>query len=127
MATNKISVRVESISSKDGISRLDMSSKSGVKLALICLDSDLKKGDEIEVGANPTNIAVGVDESLSISNQIPVTISEFEKGKILTKISAKFEGQKITAIITTTSADKLNLIPNKEINFLIKATDMFVV
>lgn len=128
MATNKIEAKIVALKNSDDIFRVDLETKSGVKLALVCFNCEKNIEDVILVGVNPTNVAISKKiENLSISNQIPAQISSIENGEVLTKISAKFEEHEICAIITRTSSDKLGLKAGENAFFLIKSTDMFIV
>lgn len=128
MATNKIKAKVLAIKNSGSLYRVDLATKGGTNLALVCFDCAKKVGDIVEVGVNPTNVSIAKDsKNLSISNQILAQISGIEKGEILTKISAIFEDVSLKSIITTDSANRLNLAPFNEVVFLVKSTDMFIV
>ncbi|NLY04120.1 MAG: TOBE domain-containing protein [Campylobacter sp.] len=128
MATNKLLVKVTAVKSSGDLNILELYTKSGLNLALVCLDSNIKVGDDIEVGVNPTNVFVGLSgDNLSVSNKILVEIKSIEKGEILTKILGEFEGITLSSIITTNSANRLKLEIGENVYFLVKSTDMFVV
>ncbi|CZE48832.1 ModE family transcriptional regulator [Campylobacter geochelonis] len=128
MAMNKILAKVESIKQNKNLHKVNFSSNVG-NLAFVSLDVELKENQEVTLGFRSNSVAISKEKSehLSYSNQICVLISQIEKGEILTKITAFKDSQKLTSVITTDSANRLNLKLHDSVVFLVKATDVFIV
>ncbi|PSM52296.1 molybdenum-pterin binding domain-containing protein [Campylobacter blaseri] len=125
---NRILAKVVKIQENGALHKVNFSSQIG-NLSLVSLDLNLKIDQEVTLGFKSSAVAIGRlnDDMLSYSNQIKVKIRSIEKGQILTKVVASVNQEFITSIITTDSANRLNLKVEENAVFLIKATDVFVV
>lgn len=125
---NRILAKVVKIQENGALHKVNFNSKAG-NLSLVSLDLNLKIDQEVTLGFKSSAVAIGKlnDDMLSYSNQIKVKIKSIEKGQILTKVVASANQELITSIITTDSANRLDLKVEENAVFLIKATDVFVV
>lgn len=125
---NEIKAKVKDIQNKDELYLLNLSTLAG-ELVFVTLSVNLKIGDEISAGFRPSCVAISknLNDNLSYSNQISLTIQSVNFGEILTTITGAKNGVCINSIITTNSAKRLNLQVGENVVFLIKATDIFVV
>lgn len=129
MDTNKIKARVVGINTNNSLNLVNLSSDIG-ELTFVSLDVSLSIGDDdVVVGFKSSCVAICKTkmEDLSYSNQIEVSIFDIQKGEILTKVSGKANDVFISSLITTNSANRLNLQIGQNVVFLIKSTDMFLV
>ncbi len=85
----------------------------------------VKIGNFVFLLFKETEVSIGKNfsiNSISLSNKIPCKITKIKKGKILTEIHLSFKG--IKSIITTKSAEIMNLKENDNIIAFIKATEI---
>lgn len=129
MDTNRISSRVVGLMTNNSLNLVKLSSSVG-NLTFVCLDILLSLDEVVTIGFKSSVVAIckgHFDGALSHSNQIKVKICDIQKGEILTKIIGDNSGVFISSLITTDSANKLNLSIGESVLFLIKSTDMFLV
>lgn len=128
MDTNKIISKVVGIKSNHSLNLINLTSEVG-DLAFVSLEISATLEDEIIVGFKSSAVAIckTKKDDLSYSNQIEVCIKSIEKGEILTQIIGDKNGIFISSLITTSSANRLNLKVGQSVVFLIKSTDMFLV
>ncbi len=63
---------------------------------------------------------------MSARNRLPGTITEIVKGEAATRVSLQVGDNHMVALITTESAEELDLEVGKEVTALVKATDVMV-
>lgn len=64
---------------------------------------------------------------ISMRNRIPATVISIECGRLLTRIGLDSDGHQISAVITTGSAQRLQLTVGDEVEGLVKANEMSIV
>lgn len=129
MDTNRISSRVVGLMANNSLNLVRLSSSVG-NLTFVCLDVLLSLDEMVTIGFKSSVVAIckgKLDGALSHSNQIEVKVCDIQKGEILTKVIGDNSGVFISSLITTDSANKLNLSIGESVLFLIKSTDMFLV
>ena len=101
---------------------------SSLSMVALDLDENIKIGSSVLLSAKATHIAIAKDFSgeLSYSNQLKAKIVDINKGEILTSIKAITSDTLIESIITTNSAQRMQLKNPDEIVILIKATELFI-
>lgn len=72
------------------------------------------------------SLAKNLSGLLSMRNRIPCTVTAVEHGKLLTKVSLNFNGDRIESIITTRSSHALSITPGDIVEGLVKANEMTV-
>lgn len=103
---------------------------SGIKLKMMSLDlnENVKVGQKVLLIVKATNIllAKNFEGMISFSNQINGKIDNIENGKLLCSVTIKVKDTYFQSIITQTSANKMNLKKNDEIDIFIKASDLSI-
>lgn len=89
---------------------------------------DLQAGQPVVVGFNETetSIAKGLQGGLSIRNRIPGVIRRLEKGQLLTRVHLDFRGRTLHSVITTRSAEGLELTEGEEVLALVKTNEILL-
>ncbi|MEK7484951.1 MAG: TOBE domain-containing protein [Planctomycetota bacterium] len=85
-------------------------------------------GEQVQLFFKETEISIakGLSGQLSLRNQIPCIVKQIEKGKILAKIVLDFQGTEITSLITTRSANHLDLQLEDKVTGLIKTNELLI-
>ncbi len=104
---------------------------NGIKLTSIILNEGSytpMAGEETEIIFKETEVTIGLDQELAISqqNQIPGTIVDLEKGKLLARITIDSQCGPIKAIITANAVDQLNLEKGSQVKALIKTNELML-
>jgi len=88
----------------------------------------LRPGNTVYLIFKETEVSIGKNLSgqLSLRNQLPCVIKGLRKGAILTEICLDYRGIEIGAIITTRSAEKLDLKTGDAVTGLIKANEVSI-
>lgn len=105
----------------------------GLFLKAIVIDtpqtaSYLQKGLQVLAVFKETEVIIGVGEQLQISlqNQIPVKISQIEKGKLLSKLSLESDAGNLSSIISTAAVDNLNLQMGDSVFAMVKLNEVML-
>jgi molybdopterin-binding protein len=126
---NRIQVKVEKIESNEQLTLLSLRSKSH-KLSMMSLElsPDITEKKELIVSTKAANIAIAKDYDgvLSYSNQLSVEIASMEMGKLLCSLDLLFEETILESIITTHSANRMQLQVGDRVTALIKASDIAI-
>jgi len=72
------------------------------------------------------SLAKNLAGQISLRNRLACTVGRVEQGKLMTKVTLDFHGQAIASIITTRSAQALQIAPGDIVEALIKANEMTV-
>ena len=85
-----------------------------------------KIGRRVELIFKETEVAVakGLSGMISLSNRFPSVIKRIEKSQILTKVILNYKGKEIVSIISTRSAERLNLKEGEQVEWLVKANEI---
>jgi len=88
----------------------------------------LKVGDNVMMGFKETATSIGKDLSgeLSIRNRFNVVIRSLTTDAALTKVVLDFQGHEFVSVITTASAERMELKPGDHVEGLVKTTDMIL-
>ena len=65
-------------------------------------------------------------EELSIRNKLPGIVQAIVKDKVLSEVVVKTAAGLVTAVITTSSVNRLKLKKGDEVFAMIKATEVFI-
>ena len=84
---------------------------------------------KVNLTVNPSYIALAKGDCgvVSYSNQIPATILSIETGKLLSSIKLQAKETTLESIITTESAQRMELEVGDEVKMLIKASELSMV
>ncbi|MGD9900189.1 MAG: molybdopterin-binding protein [Calditrichaceae bacterium] len=129
---NKIKATITAFESSGHISLVDLEA-GGAAFSCVIIENPesagyLKTGNEVSLLFKETEVSIAKNLSgeISLRNRIDSVITGLEKGAILTKITLKFNGMEIRSIITTRSADRLELKPGDRVTGLIKANEISI-
>ena len=88
----------------------------------------LRIGREVEILFKETEVSIAKDLSgeISLRNRIPAMIKQVDKGAVLARIVLDYRGLEIVSIITTRSANRLNLRPGDRVIGLVKANEVSI-
>ncbi len=127
---NKIPGKIKHIESSDSISLVEIETEIGSMCAVVVETPEtadyLKVGREVYVLFKETEVSVGKDFSgmLSMRNKIPCRVEKVERGKILTRLILKCSNTAIKSIITTRSADMMDIRVGESITAFIKTNEV---
>jgi molybdopterin-binding protein len=84
------------------------------------------EGNTVNVVFKETEVSLAKDFSgkMSMRNQMNCKILHIGKGELLSKIKLQFKQHTITSVITTRSANALQLSVNDEVDALVKANEV---
>lgn len=99
-----------------------------LKMMSLDLSDKIVKSQKVILTVKPTHIAIGknISGQLSYSNQLKGVIEEIEEGELLTAVISKVDNIPLQSIITSSSAQRMNLKKGDEITLLIKASDLSI-
>ncbi|MGD9489054.1 MAG: molybdopterin-binding protein [Calditrichaceae bacterium] len=129
---NQLTATITAIESSGHISLVDLKAGGAVFSCVVIENPEsadyLKTGTEVSLLFKETEVSIAKNFSgeISLRNRIDSEITGLEKGAILTKITLKFNGLEIRSIITTRSADRLELKPGDRVTGLIKANEISI-
>lgn len=63
---------------------------------------------------------------MSARNRLPGTVTEVVKGEAAARVSLQVGDNHVVALITTESADELNLQPGQQVVAMVKASDVMI-
>ncbi len=105
----------------------------GLILKAIVIDtpqtaSYLQEGSQVLAVFKETEVIIGVGEQLQISlqNQIPVKITQIEKGKLLSKLTLESNSGNLRSIISTTAVHNLNLKTGDWVLAMVKLNEVML-
>ena len=85
-----------------------------------------KKGDDAKLLFKETEVGIAKNLSgqISFRNRFKATIKKVEKGTILTQIVLDYKGHRLESIISTRSANDMNLKDNDLVEWLVKTNEV---
>lgn len=121
---------IRNIQHSGAVALVDVASHNQMFAALLINPGE--KPSWLEIGEKVTlifketevSLAKNLTGMISLRNRLPGTITHIEKGDLLSKITLDFNGASISSVITTRSAEALNLLPGDRIEALIKANEI---
>jgi molybdate transport system regulatory protein len=121
---------IQNIHQSGAVTLVDVVSHQQMFAALLINPGE--KPSWLEVGKKVTiifketevSLAKNLSGMISLRNRLAGTITQIEKGDLLSKITLDFNGSSITSVITTRSAEALHLAPGDNIEALIKANEI---
>lgn len=127
---NHLPGRFVGLECADGITLVDVES-AGVALTALVLGpaapvQTLKPGDAVELLFQEAEVSLARERSgiISMRNCLPCRVTHVQPGKLLTRVGLDFAGHALESIITTRSAERLQLAAGVEVEALIKANEM---
>jgi molybdate transport system regulatory protein len=130
---NRLPGTITAIQSAGHVALADVEVSGGMMSALL-IESDsqaahLKPGAAVLVLFQETEVSLakGLSGLISLRNRLRARVKQLDKGGVLTRATLDYRGHEITSIITTRSAERLQLAPGDEVEALIKANEVSLV
>jgi len=88
----------------------------------------LKVGNAIKVLFKETEVIIGIGNisNISLQNRIPGKIASIEKGSLISKLTIKTKVGEITAVISTSAVELLNMLQGMEVTAMIKTNEILL-
>jgi len=86
----------------------------------------LKQGSAVEVLFKETEVSLAKNLSgvISLRNRFPVTVTQINRGSIMTEVCVDYRGHALSSIITTRAVGRLKLEIGDEVEALVKANEI---
>ena len=90
--------------------------------------SYLKKGHDLKVLFKETEVIIGTGDTsnVSLQNKIPGSVISIEKGTLVSKITIESPVGNITAVISTSAVESLNLQKGQAVTAMIKTNEILL-
>jgi molybdate transport system regulatory protein len=72
------------------------------------------------------SLAKNLSGLISLRNRLPAQVRAIEKGQVLAKVTLDYQGLDVVSIITTRSAERLDLKAGDAVEALVKANEMTI-
>ncbi|MCB0295786.1 MAG: TOBE domain-containing protein [Calditrichaeota bacterium] len=129
---NRLKAEITAIESGGHISLVELRAH-GDRFSCVVIETPqtaayLRIGREVEILFKETEVSIAKDLSgeISLRNRIPAMIKQVDKGAVLARIVLDYRGLEIVSIITTRSANRLNLRPGDRVIGLVKANEVSI-
>ena len=129
---NQLKGTIKSIQVSGNLSLIDINI-SGEVFKAIVIDTPeeavyMKVGREVTVTFKETEVIIGkkVEHQISLRNRLLCTITDIDKGELLSKLTLSHPSGQIKSIITSNAVDSLNLNRNEEVWAMIKTNEVTV-
>ena len=88
----------------------------------------LRVGSQIKLLFKETEVMVAQSGELKISltNCLPCTLLEIQKGELMTRLYLKFENYTLSSLFLSAALDKLHLKINDKVYILIKSNEIMI-
>ena len=127
---NQIAATITDIQSVDAITIVSFEAAGqAMRMMALELNDTLGVGSKVILGVKATNIALAKErvETISISNQLEVTIEGINMGALLCSVTFNFADQLWESIITHESALTMQLDVGDKIVALVKSSELSIV
>lgn len=121
---NELKAVVTNIDNLDNLNIVEFDYK-GISLSMMSLDlSEVQIGTEVILTVKASNVAIAknLEGLISLSNEVEGEITKLDMGKLLCSLQITSGEDKISSIITTKSANRMNLKLEDKVSALIKAS-----
>lgn len=127
---NAIKATIKNITTDGILSIVDLEVGAHIFSAQVIRDSSnlIKIGNIVEIVFKESEVVIakGLSGLVSSINRFGATITAINKGKIMSEIVLDFDSKTVVSIITTRSANRLELAAFDQIEFLIKANEISI-
>lgn len=88
----------------------------------------LHPGAAVTLAFKETEVSLAKNLSglISLRNRLPARVRAVEKGQVLAKVTLDYQGVDVVSIITTRSAERLDLKAGDAVEALVKANEMTI-
>ncbi|MCA6073495.1 TOBE domain-containing protein [Fulvivirga sedimenti] len=129
---NRIQATITEVSSSGNLSIVKLA-VAKIPLSAVILDTIetspfVQVGNLVSVLFKETEVTIAdiTVERISLRNRFPGEIVEIETGKLLTRLQLKTDAGMIRALITTESANELQLAQGSEVVAMIKTNELML-
>ena len=129
---NSLKGTITNVESADSLSLVDIRVGSDTLSSLVLETPQtspfIAPGRNVVLAFKETEVSIGKDFHcrLSLRNRLRGVVTEVEKGKVLSRISLDYQGNKVVSIITSRSATRLEIAVGDEVEGLVKANEMMI-
>lgn len=128
---NRLHGIITAVESAGHIVLVDVAVNSEIFSAILLEAADgerLRPGAEVTLLFKETEVSLAKNLSglISLRNRIPARVRAVEKGKVLAKITLDYRGNDIVSVVTTRSAERLDLQAGDQVEGLVKANEMTI-
>jgi molybdopterin-binding protein len=129
---NKLKATIVNIESSEHISLVDLRANGDLFSCVIIETAEtadyLKIGNPVFILFKETEVSIGKNLSgeISLRNRIHATVKQINKGTVLSSLILNYKGIEIGSVITTRSANKLQLKVGDEVVGLVKANEVSI-
>ena len=127
---NKNKGKIASVKSSENISIVEIEA-NGYKFSALIIGTNantsyLDNGNDVFVLFKETEVSIAKNRTglISLNNCLDVILKKISKGDVLTRLELDFAGFIIVSIITTRSAERLNLCVGDNLEALIKSNEI---
>ena len=103
---------------------------NGAAFSAILLEATerLRPGAAVTLAFKETEVSLAKNLSglISLRNRLPAQVRAVEKGQVLAKVTLDYQGLDVVSIITTRSAERLDLKAGDAVEALVKANEMTI-
>ena len=129
---NRVRGEIVEILSAEHLSLVDVAvgpdRLSAVLLASLDEEPLLRVGQQVDLCFKETEVGLSKDLQgrISLRNRLPVKVEEIRRGVILSEIWLDYRGQVLRSVITSRSAERLELRPGDLLEALIKSNEVAI-
>lgn len=129
---NKLKATIVNIESSEHISLVDLQTNGDIFSCVIIETAEtadyLKTGNEVFILFKETEVSIGKNLSgeISLRNRIHATVKQINKGVVLSSLLLDYKGIEIGSVITTRSANNLQLKAGDAVVGLVKANEVSI-
>lgn len=130
---NKLHGHIHALEVSGNLTIVEVAVTSELFLKAIVIDTPqtadyLQKEHKVSLVFKETEVIIGIGEqsNVSLQNQLPATILDIEKGKLLSKIKLNTTAGALTSIISTAAVLKLNLAVSSEVVAMVKLNEVML-
>lgn len=126
---NRLRGTISAVESAGHVRLVDVN-VSGATFSAILLEATgrLRPGAPVTLAFKETEVSLAKNLSglISLRNRLPAQVRAVEKGQVLAKVSLDYQGHDVVSIITTRSAERLDLKAGDAVEALVKANEMTI-
>lgn len=126
---NRIRAAVTAIDCNGNLHKVSLAAgKEMITVITLELADDYTVGALVDIHFKPTHVALAknITGEVSIANRLEATVSELQKGKLLTDILLDSEVGKFYALTTTEAVERMHITSGDSVTALMKASDLYL-
>lgn len=128
---NNLAGSITSIDCDGNLSLVDIDVAGGSTMTALIVETPehcswLEIGHKVKVLFKETEVSIARDLSglISLRNRFPATITNLRSSGMLAEITLDFAGEQVVSIITSRSAQRLELQTGDQVEWLVKANEV---